>query len=78
MSPPGRGGFAPEMQVTQYVAEVDGASGFRFRVFRTGSGRHYLFVCTRNSDIQFPVRISDLNPRVRHALAHGQGHACLS
>jgi len=75
MSPPGRGGFAPELQVTQYVAEVEGDFGFRFRVFRTGSGRHYLFVCTRNSDIQFPVLKSDLNPRVRHALAHGRGHS---
>lgn len=72
-----RSGFAPELQVTQYVAEVNGAFGFRFRVFRTGSSRHYLFVCVQNADIHLPVLKTDLNPEVRRALAHGWGtHAC--
>lgn len=64
-----------EMQVKQYVAEVNGALGARWRVFRTGSDRYYLFVCTANSDIQMPVLKSRLNPEVRRALVHGVGHA---
>jgi hypothetical protein len=65
----------PEMQVKQFVAEVNGASGFRFRVFRTGSDRHYLFTSVRNSGFSFPVLKSDLNPEARRALAAGVGHA---
>jgi len=71
----GRGGFAGELQVTQFVAEVNGAFGSRWRVFRTGSDRHYLFVLVQNSDIAVPVLKSDLQPDVRRALAHGWGHA---
>jgi hypothetical protein len=66
--------FRPEMQVTQYVAQVAGLFGFRFNVFRTGSGRHYLMVCAQNPDIRFPVLKADLEPQVRSALAHGWGH----
>ena len=67
--------MSPEMQVKQYVAEVNGALGARWRVFRTGSDRHYLFVCTANCLIQMPVLKSRLNPEVRRALAAGAGHA---
>jgi hypothetical protein len=69
------GGFAPELQVRQFVAEVNGALGFRFRVYRTGSDRHLLFECTQNADIRFPVLKSRLQPDVRRALANGWGHA---
>jgi hypothetical protein len=68
-------GFRPEYQVKQFVAEVNGAFGSRWRVFTTGSGRHYLLVCVQNSDLQVPVLKSDLKPEVRRALAHGWGHA---
>jgi hypothetical protein len=44
-------------------------------VFRTGSGRHYLFVLVQNSMISQPVLKADLQPGVRRALAHGTGHA---
>lgn len=64
----------PEMQVTQFVAEVNGAFGSRWRVFRTGSSKHYLFVLAQNSDISKPVLKTDLQPAVRSALAHGWGH----
>ena len=72
--------MAPEMQVKQFVAEVNGLPGFRFRVFTTGSDAHYLFVEVdrghlRREPLQFPVRKSDLRPGVRSALAHGWGHA---
>ena len=67
--------FLPECQVMKYVAELNGAFGFRFRVFTTGSSAHYLFSCIQNPDIQFPVRKADLRPEVRSALAHGWGHA---
>lgn len=67
--------MAPEFQVIQYVAELNGSFGCRFRVFRTGSGRHYLFVCVQNPDIAFPVLKTDLRRDVRSALAHGVGHA---
>jgi hypothetical protein len=67
--------FLPELQVKQFVAEVNGALGSRWRVFTTGSDRHYLFVCVQNSDLQRPVLKADLQPDVRRALAHGYGHA---
>lgn len=67
--------FRPEYQVMKYVAELNGAFGFRFRVFTTGSSRHYLFCCIQNPAIQFPVLKADLRPAVRSALAHGWGHA---
>ena len=67
--------FPPELQVKQYVAEVSGAFGSRWRVFSTGSSRHYLLVCVQNSDIAAPVLKTDLRPDVRRALAHGWGHA---
>lgn len=67
--------MAPEMQVKQYVASVNGAFGSRWQVFRTGSARHYLFVCEQNSDIARPVAKADLQPEVRAMLARGVGHA---
>lgn len=68
-------GFAPELQVRQYVAEVNAAHGFRFRVFATGSARHYLLVCVQNAAIQAVVAKADLQPGVRRMLARGVGHA---
>lgn len=67
--------FLPELQVKQYVAEVNGAFGSRWRVFNTGSGRHYLFVLVQNPEIAAPVLKADLKPEVRRALARGVGHA---
>ena len=63
------------MQVKQFVAELNGSFGFRFRVFSTASDQHYLFVCVQNSDIQFPVLKKYLRSDIRRALAHGWGHA---
>ncbi|MEV7264683.1 hypothetical protein AB0N38_14135 [Micromonospora aurantiaca] len=62
------------LQVKQFVAEVNGRFGFRFRVFITGDDRYYLFVCVQNSDITVPVRKADLRADVRAALRHGWGH----
>jgi hypothetical protein len=68
--------YRPEWQVTQFVAEVNGACGTRWRVFRTGSNRHYLFdLVGANPPLQHPVLKADLRPDVRSALAHGWGHA---
>lgn len=67
--------FPPELQVKQFVAEVDGAHGFRWRVFTTGSDRHYLFSCVENPCFSVPVLKADLRDDVRSALAHGWGHA---
>jgi hypothetical protein len=64
-----------ELQVKQWVAEVNGAFGSRWRVFRTGSDRHYLFQLVQNTDIAVPVLRKDLRPDVRRALANGCGHA---
>jgi hypothetical protein len=65
----------PELMVKQFVAELNGQHG-RFRVFTTGSSRHYLFeLIGSNPPLQFPVLKSDLKPEVRRALAHGWGHA---
>lgn len=67
--------FPPELQVKQFVAEVNGAFGFRWRVYRTGSDRHYLFECVQNTNIRLPVLKSSLQDSVRLALAAGAGHA---
>ena len=67
--------FLPETQVIQYVAEVNGAFGSRWRVFRTGSGQHYMFELVQNAAVRVPVRKSDLQPEIRRALANGVGHA---
>lgn len=64
-----------ELETKQFVAEVNGAFGSRWRVFTTGSDRHYLFVLVQNSEIFKPVLKSDLRNDVRRALAHGTGHA---
>lgn len=71
------GGFAPEMQVKQYVAEVEGRWS-SFRVFRTGSDKHYLF-CQIDRDgcdtgLHVPVLKSELQPAIRRALAKGVGY----
>ena len=67
--------FPPELQVKQFVAELNGAHGFRWRVFTTGSDRHYLFSCVQNAAISVPVLKSSLRDDVRRSLAHGWGHA---
>jgi hypothetical protein len=73
-----KGRYRPEVQVKQWVGEVQGEHG-RFRVFRTGSDRHYLFILLDPSgcqtQIQVPVLRADLRDDVRSALAHGWGHA---
>jgi hypothetical protein len=67
--------FPPELQVKQFVAEVNGLHGFRWRVFTTGSDRHYLFSCVQNPAFCVPVEKASLQPVVRSALAHGVGRA---
>jgi hypothetical protein len=67
--------FPPEMQVKQFVSEVNGAHGTRWRVFTTGSDRHYLFNCVQNPAFSVPVLKASLRDEVRRALAHGAGHA---
>jgi hypothetical protein len=69
------GQFPPELQVRQYVAEVTGARGSRWRVFRTGSDRHYLFSSVDNPTFSVPVLKTSLRDDVRSALANGYGHA---
>ena len=66
--------FPPELQVKQFVAELNGAHGFRWQVFITGSDRYYLFVCKQNTDFSVPVLKSSLHADVRRALARGYGH----
>ena len=36
-----------ELMVKQFVAELNGSSGARLRVYETGSSRHYLFELIR-------------------------------
>jgi len=67
--------FPPELQVMKFVAELNGAFGSRWRVFTTGSSRHYLFVLAQNPLVYKAVLRSELQPAVRSALAHGYGHA---
>jgi hypothetical protein len=62
------------MQVKQFVAELNGDFGSRWRVFRTGTPA-YLFVLVHHPDIYRVVHPRDLRPQVRSALAHGWGHA---
>jgi len=64
----------PQLQVKQFVAELNGDFGSRWRVFRTG-GAGYLFVLVQNPDIYRVVHPRELQPGVRSALAHGWGHA---
>lgn len=71
--------YAPEMQVKQFVAEVQGRFS-RFQVFITGSSKHYLFCQLDPSGrfatgLQFPVLKSELRRDVRSALTNGWGHA---
>ncbi len=67
-------GYRLEMQVKQFVAELNGDFGSRWRVFRTG-GSGYLFVLVQNPDIYRVVHPRELQPQVRSALARGGGHA---
>ncbi len=73
----------PEMDrrymVKQYVAVLKNPrTGQRFRVFRTGDDKFYLFDPLDAFDCshccQFPVRKSDLRPEIRRALTHGWGN----
>jgi hypothetical protein len=70
--------FAPSMQVKQYVAVVRGLCG-RFRVFKTGSEKFYLFDAIDDfgcsTGLQFPVKRSDLRDDIRRALANGWGNS---
>jgi len=72
-------GFPLNLQVKQYVVELNGRWGARFRVFTTGDDKYYLFDLLDpygcSTTIQFPVRKADLKREVRSALAHGWGHA---
>lgn len=72
-------GFAPELQVKQYVAVVRSARGIRFRVFETGDARYYLFDPLDAHDCSycnsFPVLKKDLRPDIRRALRHGWGNS---
>lgn len=65
--------FPPELQTKQFVSELPGAFGFRWRVFTTGSDQHYLFVCVQNPDLSKPVLKASLRPEARRMLAHGYG-----
>jgi hypothetical protein len=67
--------FPPELQVKQYVAEVNGGFGSRWWVFRTGSDKYYLFTCVQNPSFSIPVLKTSLRDDVRRALSHGVGHA---
>ena len=53
--------FPPELQVVKFVAEVNGGFGTRWRVFTTGSSRHYLFSCVQNPEFAVPVLKADLD-----------------
>lgn len=66
--------FRPELQVKQFVSELNGAFGSRWRVFRTGTPA-YLFVLVQNPDIFKVVHPRELQPVVRSALVHGCGNA---
>jgi hypothetical protein len=66
--------------VQQYVAVVQNRRGQRFRVYKTGDERYYLFdPLVPGTDcsgcVAFPVRKSDLITPIRRALAHGWGNA---
>jgi hypothetical protein len=68
----------PEYQVTQYVAVVHGRFS-DFMVFRTGSGRHYLFCqlfpgTLTMTGLQWPVEKSRLDRKIKMALARGRGN----
>jgi hypothetical protein len=70
----------PELGVKQYVAVIRSqATGVRFRVFTTGSDRHYLFDPLDEDGCSlcnaFPVLKSDLKPELRRALRHGWGNS---
>ena len=66
----------PAFHVKQYVAEVRTAAGRVWRVFTTGSDRHYLFAAVvRGVDtgLHVPVEKAALRRDVRRALARGWG-----
>jgi hypothetical protein len=65
--------------VKQYVAVVRSRWGQRFRVFKTGDDRWYLFDPLDKDDCstcsQFPVLKSSLRSDIRRALSHGVGNS---
>lgn len=73
-------GYAPEMQVKQYVAVVQGRWS-KLMVFETADPKFYLFSALDpngcQTGLQWPVRKSELRREVRSALAHGYGNAIL-
>lgn len=72
-------GARAELGVKQYVAIVRSKTGMRFRVFTTGSDKHYIFDPTDKDGCSycngFPVLKADLKPEIRRALAHGWGNS---
>jgi len=71
--------FDPRYMVKQYVAVVRSRTGTRFRVFKTGDDRWYLFDPLDRDDCSlcnaFPVKASDLRSELRRALRHGWGNS---
>lgn len=70
----------PELGVKQYVAVIRSPrTGQRFRVFTTGSDRHYIFdpIDAHGCSycVGFPVLKADLEPEIRRALRHGWGNS---
>lgn len=69
----------PRFQVKQYVAVVRNQFGVRFRVFKTGDDKWYLFDPLDAYDcsvsMQFPVLKSRLRNDLRRALANGCGNS---
>jgi len=69
------------LMVQQFVAEVINARGQRFRVYRTGDDRFYLFDpldaagCSRCC--AFPVAKRRLRDDIRRALANGVGYSAI-
>lgn len=66
--------------VKQYVAVVQNRRGTKFMVFRTGDDKFYLFCPLHNgclSDVQFPVRKTELRREIASMLNRGCGNALL-
>lgn len=67
----------PELGVKQFVAEMRSSTGTRFRVYTTGSDRHYIFDPIERYGCSycqgFPVLKARLRPELRRTLAHGWG-----
>ena len=68
------------LMVKQYVAIVQNQRGQKFRVFRTGDDKYYLFdPLIPGTDcsglVPFPVRKTSLRREIASALAHGVGNS---